>query len=140
MSVVRVEVRYCEVCAWVDFDHREKCPFCGALMNSVLLDTGNYIENKDKIIQRIFDVFVSKSSRYKPVLKERREQLLSGVYTEPSAEVIAASSSIKKADVAVHCPKCGSSQIQMVPRKWSFFTGFLTSKVDRVCVNCKHRF
>ena len=40
----------------------------------------------------------------------------------------------------VKCPKCGSTQIQMIPRKWSLLTGFLTNKVDRVCVNCKHKF
>ena len=38
------------------------------------------------------------------------------------------------------CPKCGSTQIQMVPRKWSLMTGFFTNKVDRVCMNCKHKF
>lgn len=38
------------------------------------------------------------------------------------------------------CPKCGSTQIQMVTRKWSLLTGFMTNKVDRVCVNCKHKF
>ena len=40
----------------------------------------------------------------------------------------------------VKCPWCGSTQIQMVPRKWSPLTGFLTNKVDRVCVNCKKKF
>ena len=40
----------------------------------------------------------------------------------------------------VKCPWCGSTQIQMVPRKWSLLTGFLTNKVDRVCVNCKKKF
>ena len=38
------------------------------------------------------------------------------------------------------CPKCGCTEFQMVPRKWSPLTGFLTNKVDReeypkVCVN-----
>lgn len=37
------------------------------------------------------------------------------------------------------CPKCGSTAIQMVPRKFSLLTGFATNKVDRVCVNCKHK-
>lgn len=37
------------------------------------------------------------------------------------------------------CPKCGSTSIQIVPRKWSLLTGFATKKTDRVCVNCKHR-
>lgn len=40
----------------------------------------------------------------------------------------------------VRCPSCGSTQIQLVSRKWSFLTGFFTNKVDRVCVNCKRRF
>ena len=40
----------------------------------------------------------------------------------------------------VKCPKCKSTQIQAVPRKWSLMTGILTNKVDRVCLNCKHKF
>lgn len=47
--------------------------------------------------------------------------------------------SILKANT-VKCPKCGSTQIQAVPRKWSLMTGILTNKVDRVCLNCKHKF
>lgn len=39
----------------------------------------------------------------------------------------------------VRCPKCGSTQIQMVNRKYSLLTGFATNKVDRVCVNCKYK-
>ncbi|MBQ2882693.1 MAG: zinc ribbon domain-containing protein [Alphaproteobacteria bacterium] len=38
------------------------------------------------------------------------------------------------------CPKCGSTNIQIVPRKWSLLTGIFTNKTDRVCVNCKHKF
>lgn len=41
---------------------------------------------------------------------------------------------------AVRCPKCGSTNIQIVPRKWSVLTGYMTNKTDRVCVNCKHKF
>lgn len=40
----------------------------------------------------------------------------------------------------VSCPKCGSTHIQAVPRKWSVFSGLLTNKVDRVCLKCKHKF
>lgn len=39
-----------------------------------------------------------------------------------------------------HCPKCNSTNIQMVARKWSLLTGFMTNKIDRVCVNCKYKF
>lgn len=40
----------------------------------------------------------------------------------------------------VRCPQCGSANIQAVQRKWSMMTGLLTNKVDRVCLNCKHKF
>lgn len=40
----------------------------------------------------------------------------------------------------VCCPKCGSTQITAVPRKWSPLTGVFTNKVDRVCLNCKKKF
>lgn len=40
----------------------------------------------------------------------------------------------------ISCPKCGSTQIQAVSRKWSLMTGILTNQVDRVCLNCKHKF
>ncbi len=38
------------------------------------------------------------------------------------------------------CPKCGSSNFDMVKRNWSATTGFMTNKVDRVCRVCKKRF
>ena len=40
----------------------------------------------------------------------------------------------------VRCPRCRSTQIQMVPRKFSLLTGFATNKVDRMCVRCQKRF
>lgn len=38
------------------------------------------------------------------------------------------------------CPRCGSQNIQIVPKRWSVLTGFMTNAVERVCVNCKHKF
>lgn len=46
----------------------------------------------------------------------------------------------QKSSNDVKCPKCGSTNIQVVPRKWSLLTGFMTNKTDRVCVNCKNKF
>lgn len=40
----------------------------------------------------------------------------------------------------VRCPRCRSTQIQMVPRKFSLLTGFATNRIDRVCVKCRKRF
>lgn len=40
----------------------------------------------------------------------------------------------------VRCPRCRSTQIQIVPRKFSLLTGFATNKFDRICVKCKKKF
>lgn len=43
-------------------------------------------------------------------------------------------------ECGVKCPRCGSNQIQVVRKNFSFLRGFATNAVERVCVNCKHRF
>ena len=40
----------------------------------------------------------------------------------------------------VQCPYCFSSEIQIIPRKFSLLTGFATNKFDRVCLRCKRKF
>lgn len=40
----------------------------------------------------------------------------------------------------VKCPYCFSSDVQIVPRKFSLLTGFATNRFDRVCIKCKRRF
>lgn len=37
------------------------------------------------------------------------------------------------------CPRCGSRNIQLVQKKFSIWTGYRTNAVDRICVNCKHK-
>jgi len=50
-------------------------------------------------------------------------------------------STIGNSTTEVHCPKCGSTQIQLMKRGWKVTTGFLgSSKNERVCMNCKHKF
>ena len=40
----------------------------------------------------------------------------------------------------VTCPYCGSTEIQIIQKKYSLFTGFATNDVERVCVRCKRKF
>lgn len=40
----------------------------------------------------------------------------------------------------VRCPRCRSTEIQLVPRKYSLLTGFATNRFDRMCVRCQKRF
>jgi len=37
------------------------------------------------------------------------------------------------------CPYCGSTNIQLIRRKWSLAVGLFTGKMDRYCVNCKKK-
>lgn len=43
-------------------------------------------------------------------------------------------------DGNVICPRCGSKQIQVVRRQWSFIFGFATNQTMRVCVRCNKQF
>lgn len=44
-------------------------------------------------------------------------------------------------DGKVICPLCKSTQIQLVKRGWKITTGFIgSSKLYRVCMQCKHKF
>lgn len=38
------------------------------------------------------------------------------------------------------CPRCFSTEIQLVPRKFSLLTGFATNQFDRICVRCQRKF
>ena len=40
----------------------------------------------------------------------------------------------------VRCPRCGCTNIQIIPRKWSIWTGYRTNAVSRICVNCRNKF
>ena len=46
----------------------------------------------------------------------------------------------KKKESVVRCPRCFSTDFQLVPKKFSLLTGFATNHVDRVCVKCMKRF
>lgn len=39
----------------------------------------------------------------------------------------------------IRCPKCFSTEFQLVPKKFSILTGFATNKYDRVCNYCGKR-
>ena len=40
----------------------------------------------------------------------------------------------------VQCPYCRSTEIQLVPKKFSILTGFATNSYNRVCVRCQRKF
>ena len=81
------------------------------------------------------------SSRFTPLytfeavdIKDAKRQLKEVMPNSPLINSDSANSD------KVRCPRCRSTEIQLVPRKFSLLTGFATNKFDRVCVRCKHRF
>jgi len=69
-----------------------------------------------------------------------------GIYPDDVTSCAECGTSLSKFAIAerpkatpIKCPKCGSTQITAVQRKWSFWAGFATNKVDRFCMNCKHK-
>ena len=68
---------------------------------------------------------------------EKAKEILRKEY-DPTA--FATPSASTKPDPIVRCPRCGCTSVQIVPKKWSILTGYRTNSVNRVCVNCKHRF
>lgn len=40
----------------------------------------------------------------------------------------------------VQCPYCFSTEVQLVPKKFSILAGFATNTYNRVCVRCQRKF
>ena len=46
----------------------------------------------------------------------------------------------KKTVPKVQCPYCFSTEVQLLPKKFSLFTGIMTNGFNRVCVRCQRKF
>lgn len=116
------------------------CPICG----ESLLDNDITVTPKEKTKWYYYD---GGSATLTTTLYDDEEP----IYTFDAVDMKDAERQLKKvlpnsplinnnsSDI-VRCPRCGSTQIQMVPRKFSILTGFATNRLDRVCVRCKHKF
>lgn len=40
----------------------------------------------------------------------------------------------------IRCPRCFSTEFQLLPKKFSLLTGFATNRFDRICNHCGKRF
>lgn len=87
-----------------------------------------------------YDIYKRKNSEYKFAQQNFREYQKYIIRKQEQKTKTGNTYSSYTSSSQVRCPKCGSTNIQMVNRKWSPLTGFMINKVDRVCVNCKNRF
>lgn len=114
-----------------------KCSFCGENVVDTHISAIEYfdwkgpIENRIALDEQLIDQYARNSEVFDEALFQKRKTRVA----ETSAEL----KRIREEKAKPKCPSCGSTHIQVVPRKWSLLTGFLTNKVDRVCVACKHK-
>lgn len=118
------------------------CPVCG---ESLLEDDNNTAETQKEKTKWYYykegggTLMKTLSSQYTPLYTfdavdvEDAERQLKEVL--PNSSLVNNNSP----DI-VRCPRCRSTQVQMVPRKFSLLTGFATNRLDRVCVRCQKRF
>lgn len=157
----------CPECGKEVSDRTEKCIYCGIPLNQtqekLSKENTNIVYCYNKGIQNLYlrcscgQEFKYINTMYKrnildngdykfeagglPIMCPRCHSIYDTISFRPETDpYFEFKNSDKINDTTVKCPKCGSTQIQMVPRKWSLATGFLTNKVDRVCMNCKCKF
>ena len=114
------------------WDNTDKCPFCKNTVSCINISEDDVhilfiVSNGNrKLLEAMIDLHDKDVIEYELKMSQFRSQAKAdGCYDKPKPKVC--------------CPKCGSTQIQIVPRKFSFLTGFATNKTDRVCVNCKYK-
>ncbi len=115
------------------------CPVCGASFSDETID-------KEKEMQTFYYykegggmLDNTLSSKFTPLytfqavdMKDAERQLKEIL---PNSPLFSSSTSSK-----TRCPRCHSTEIQLVPRKFSLLTGFATNRFDRMCVRCQKKF
>ena len=138
----RHKIKYCPICGYVDLTEKEdSCSHC----NSFLSITNEYFDeicsqseltDKNDIEEYVRQLYVYVDDKFDEdamSVRENAENVSDQIdYYE---ELILKDNN----EYDCKCPECGSTNIQIVPRKWSIFTGIFTNKVDKVCVNCKYK-
>lgn len=136
----------------------QSCPHCGCPINSnagfsiyiigyrdtdtavsaglkEVLDIDLDYENVVKILNNLpYKIYECKTQEEAEILAKKLDRWWINVDVLDSNE-----NSVNINTNITLCPKCGSTNIQIVPRKWSLLTGIFTNKTDRVCVNCKYK-
>ena len=88
---------------------------------------------------KLYDKYHSDPEEYKrQLIKDKLERLDRKEQQQQQQKLHQQQNNVR--NKTVKCPRCGSTQIQAVPRKWTIWTSILTNRVDRFCLNCKKKF
>ena len=138
----RHKIKYCPICGYVDLTEKENiCSHC----NNSLSITNEYFDeicsqselsDKDDVEEYVRQLYVYSNDKFdEKIMSNREEDENISDQIDYYEDLIV--NDDDKDDCK--CPECGSTNIQVVPRKWSLFTGIFTNATDRVCVNCKYK-
>lgn len=129
-------VKYCKTCGDykfpnpINYNMNRPCPVCGSMWEDSLIPYYEFCiikeaTNKNKLeIERMTKLKREDPIQYELVLNAFRQKVKDQ----------------KQSESVVKCPRCGSTQIQLVNKRWGLLTGFFTNKVNRFCINCKTKF
>lgn len=136
----RHKISYCPICGYVDLTVKESnCRHC----NMSLEITDEYFDeicsnldtvNKSDVEEYVRQLYVYSDDRFDESVMLNREN-----EEKVSNQIDYYENLIINDEDDCNCPNCGSSNIQIVPRKWSILTGIFTNATDRVCVKCGYK-
>lgn len=138
----RHKIKYCPICGYIDLTEKEnQCEHCNASLectNEYFDEICSQLESntKEDVEEYVRQLYVYPDKRFNEDIMLNREKNESISDQIDYYENLIINENNKE---NCRCPECGSSNIQIVPRKWSFLTGIFTNKTDRVCVNCNYK-
>lgn len=101
----------------------------GIVIAIIVISASGYVYSHNK---KIYDAQLEVYNNY---LRDK------DAYIEKKLREAKMKTNINVSTSQVRCPKCGSTQIQIVKQGWTVTTGMIGSnKNERVCINCKHKF
>lgn len=118
----------------------ECCPVCGAsfsddvdFVNQKEMQTFYYYDDGSATLTKTLYNHTTPIYTFQAVDMKEAERQLKEVL--PNSPLFGSNPSSQ-----TRCPRCHSTEIQLVPRKFSLLTGFATNKFDRMCVRCQKKF
>lgn len=123
----------------------DTCPMCGAGLKSENSIDDSDLE-KSPVEKKTFYYYDDGSATLDDMLFNGRTPL----YTFEAVDMEDAERQLKEVcpnspllndnpSPKVQCPYCFSTEIQLVPKKFSLLTGFSTNGFNRVCVRCQRK-
>lgn len=123
----------------------DNCPMCGASLKSENSIDDSALE-ESPVEKKTFYYYDDGSATLTKTLYNHRSPL----YTFEAVDMEDAERQLKEVcpnspllndnpSPKVQCPYCFSTEIQLVPKKFSLLTGFSTNGFNRVCVRCQRK-